>query len=43
MSDTRLRLFKGTFDVLVLKTLSWGPAHGYAISRWIRATSSRPI
>ena len=36
MSDTRLRLFKGTFDVLVLKTLSWGPAHGYAISRWIR-------
>ena len=39
MSDTRLRLFKGTFDVLVLKTLSWGPAHGYAISRWIRQSS----
>jgi transcriptional regulator len=40
MTDTRLRLFKGTFDVLVLKTLSWGPAHGYAISRWIRQSSS---
>lgn len=40
MSDTRLRLIKGTFDVLILKTLSWGPAHGYAISRWI-AQSSR--
>jgi len=25
--------------VLVLKTLSWGPAHGYAISRWIRQTA----
>ncbi len=36
MADTRLHLFKGTFDILVLKTLSWGPAHGYAISRWIR-------
>lgn len=39
MPDTRLHLFKGTFDVLVLKTLSWGPAHGYAISRWIRQSS----
>ena len=39
MADTRLHLFKGTFDVLILKTLSWGPAHGYAISRWIRQTS----
>lgn len=39
MADTRLHLVKGTFDVLVLKTLSWGPAHGYAISRWIRQTS----
>lgn len=35
VTDTRLRLLKGTFDILILKTLSWGPAHGYAISRWI--------
>ncbi|MFL5579358.1 MAG: PadR family transcriptional regulator [Gemmatimonadaceae bacterium] len=26
---------QGTLDLLVLKTLSWGPAHGYAIARWI--------
>jgi PadR family transcriptional regulator, regulatory protein PadR len=39
MADTRLHLVKGTFDVLILKTLSWGPAHGYAISRWIRQSS----
>jgi transcriptional regulator len=31
-----LELVKGSLDVLVLKTLSRGPAHGYAISRWIR-------
>lgn len=34
-----MTLFKGTLDVLILKTLSWGPAHGYAISRWIRQTT----
>lgn len=28
-------LLHGTLDALVLKTLSWGPMHGYGISRWI--------
>ena len=32
-------LFTGTLDVLILKTLSWGPMHGYAIGRWIRDTT----
>jgi PadR family transcriptional regulator PadR len=26
-------LLQGTLDVLVLKTLSWGPMHGYAVAR----------
>jgi transcriptional regulator len=26
---------QGTLDLLILKTLTWGPAHGYAIARWI--------
>jgi transcriptional regulator len=26
---------KGTLDIMILKTLSWAPAHGYAIARWI--------
>ena len=30
-----LDLLQGTLDVLILKTLSWGPRHGYAIARWI--------
>ncbi len=29
-------LLKGTLDVLILKTLSWGPMHGYAVANWIR-------
>lgn len=28
-------LLHGTLDVLVLKTLSWGPMHGYSIAEWI--------
>ncbi|MDX1577321.1 MAG: PadR family transcriptional regulator [Gemmatimonadota bacterium] len=36
MSENPLALLQGTLDVLVMKTLSWGPMHGYGISRWIR-------
>lgn len=36
---TDLDLLQGTLDTLVLKTLSWGPRHGYAVARWIKETS----
>ena len=39
MAREALGLMHGTVDVLILKTLSWGPLHGYAISRWIRERS----
>ena len=29
----------GALDALVLKTLSWGPRHGYAIARWLEDTT----
>lgn len=35
MADTNVEFVKGTLDLMVLKTLSWAPAHGYAIARWI--------
>jgi transcriptional regulator len=28
-------LLQGTLDLLILKALSWGPAHGYAVARWL--------
>ena len=37
--STDLDLLQGTLDLLVLKTLAWGPSHGYGIARWIRETS----
>lgn len=33
----------GTLDVLVLKTLTWGPRHGYAIARWLEDTTNNDI
>lgn len=35
MGRTSVDLLQGTLDLLILKTLSWGPAHGYAVARWI--------
>jgi len=41
--DDDLELVQGTLDVLVLKTLSWGPRHGYAVARWIHDTSREEL
>jgi PadR family transcriptional regulator PadR len=39
MADDELSVLQGTLDTLVLKALSWGARHGYAIARWIRDTT----
>ena len=37
-----LDLLRGTLDLLILKTLSWGPMHGLGVLRWIeQATDER--
>jgi transcriptional regulator len=41
MSD--LDLVQVTLDVLVLKTLSAEPMHGYAVARWIRSASDEAL
>src|SRR4051812_37290247 len=33
-------LVQGTLDVLVLRGLTWGPKHGYAVARWIEQSSN---
>jgi transcriptional regulator len=40
---TELDLLQGTLDVLVLRTLSWGPRHGYAVARWIHESSAEAL
>jgi len=34
-----MALIKGTLDVLVLKTLSWGPMHAFEIATWLEDRS----
>jgi PadR family transcriptional regulator PadR len=36
---TRLELLQGTLDLLVLRTLLFGPSHGHAIAKHIQRTS----
>jgi len=33
--DKESGLLQGTVELLVLKTLTWGPMHGYGIAEWI--------
>ena len=37
--DRRLDLLQGTLDLLILRTLRFGPAHGHAIAKHIQRTS----
>src|SRR5262249_28121825 len=39
-SDDRLELLQGTLDMLILKTLLFGPAHGHGIATYIRQTTN---
>ena len=38
-----LGLLQGTLDVMILKALSWGPLHGFAVAKWIRCTTDEVL
>jgi PadR family transcriptional regulator PadR len=40
LSRDRLR---GTLELLVLRTLAWGPRHGYAIARWLEESTNAVV
>jgi PadR family transcriptional regulator len=39
MLDPEGGLVRGTLDVLVLKALTWGPRHGYAVAEWVKTVT----
>src|SRR5688500_20174762 len=43
MAESSKDRLHGTLDALILKTLSWGPRHGYGIARWIEETTGNDI
>lgn len=36
-------LYTGSLELLILKAVSWGPRHGYAIGRWLRQTTGEVL
>ena len=43
MAESDLELIRGTFDLLILKTLSWGPMHGLGVLRWIEEVTQNRL
>jgi PadR family transcriptional regulator PadR len=43
MLDQEGGLVRGTLDLLVLKALSWGPRHGYAVAEWIHVITENEL
>ena len=41
--DDRIALLQGTLDVLILRTLQSGPAHGHSIAKVIERTSEEVL
>src|SRR5262245_47705729 len=39
MADAESDLLRSSLDLLILKALSWGPMHGYAVSEWIETAT----
>ena len=39
MAEPKLEVMQGTLDLLILRTLQWGPQHGHGIGQAIRARS----
>jgi PadR family transcriptional regulator PadR len=37
--QNRIELLQGTLDMLILRTLQWGPRHGHGIGQMIRSNS----
>ena len=39
----KIDLLQGTLDMLILKALTWGSMHGYAITRWLQETTDEAL
>lgn len=39
MTQSSQDILRGTLDLLILKALSAGPAHGYGVARWIETAT----
>ncbi len=43
MADSELNVFRSSLDLVILKALSWGPRHGYAVAEWIKTVTDEAL
>jgi transcriptional regulator len=43
MADSELNVFRSSLDLVILKALSWGPRHGYAVAEWIEHATDATV
>ena len=43
MADAESDLLRSSLDLLILKALTWGPMHGYAIGEWIGSATAEAL
>ena len=43
MADSELNVFRSSLDLVILKALSWGPRHGYAVAEWIEYATAETV
>ena len=43
MAGPELDIVRGTLDLILLKTLSWGPMHGLGVVRWIETVTRQRL
>ena len=43
MADTEINLLRSSLELLILKALTWGPKHGYAVSEWIQEATGEAL
>ena len=43
MAEMELHILRESVDLLILKALTWGPRHGYAIAEWIETATNATL
>jgi len=43
MSSVEMNILRESLDLVILKALTWGPRHGYAIAEWIEGATGEVL
>lgn len=43
MPEMELHILRESVDLLILKALTWGPKHGYAVAEWIESATGATL